>query len=68
MDAVALSSARVMPPLMAMGQGAGVGAALAVQQGCLPGQIDVRQLREILRSQGAMLETDPNARDSYPTV
>ena len=68
MDAVALSSLRVMPPLMAMGQGAGVGAALAVQQGCLPGQIDVEQLRRILRSQGVMLETDPNARDSYPTV
>lgn len=33
MDAVALSSARVMPPLMALAQGAGTGAALAIRHG-----------------------------------
>jgi hypothetical protein len=61
MDAVALSSARVMPPLMVMGQGAGVGAALAVRQGVYPGEVDVREVRKILREDGVMLETDPNA-------
>lgn len=67
MDAVALSSARVMPPLMALGQGAGVGAALAVQQGCDPAQVDVEQIRAILRNSGVMLEPDPNATEMYPT-
>lgn len=66
MDAVALSSARVMPPLMAMGQGAGVGAALAVKQGIFPGQVDVQEVRAILREAGAMLEPDPNAKEMYP--
>jgi hypothetical protein len=61
MDAVALSSARVMPPLMAMGQGAGVGAALAVRLGVFPGAVDVREIRAILAADGVMLETDPNA-------
>ena len=63
MDAVAMSSCRVMPPLMAMGQGAGVGAALAVKQGIYPGQVDPQQVRSILRSDGAMLEPDPNAKE-----
>ena len=62
MDSVAMSSLRVMPPLMAMGQGAGVGAALAVKQGIKPGQVDVQEVRAILRADGVMLETDPNAK------
>ncbi len=66
MDAVALSSARVMPPLMVMGQGAGVGAALAARQGVDPGDVDVREIRKILRADGVMLETDPNARVMWP--
>jgi len=56
MDAVALSSARVMPPLMAMGQGAGVGAALAVRHGVYPGEVDVQEVRAILRESNVMLE------------
>ena len=56
MDAVAMSSARVMPICMAMGEGAGVGAALAVRQGISPRQVDVKQVREILRASGALLE------------
>ena len=63
MDAVAMSSCRVMPPLMAMAQGAGVGAALAVKQGIRPGQVDVQEVRAILRADGCMLEPDPNAKE-----
>jgi hypothetical protein len=66
MDAVALSSARVMPPLMVMGQGAGIGAALAVRDGIRPSQVDVAEVRKILRADGVMLELDPNARVMYP--
>ena len=62
MDSVAMSSLRVMPPLMVMGQGAGVGAALAVKKGVKPGQITPAEVREILRADGVMLETDPNAK------
>jgi len=63
MDAVALSSCRVMPPLMAMGQGAGVGAALAVRKGVDPGQVDVGEIRAVLRADGVMLEPSPEARE-----
>ena len=62
MDSVAMSSLRVMPPLMAMGQGAGVGAALAVKKGVSPAQITPAEVREILRADGVMLEPDPNAK------
>jgi hypothetical protein len=65
MDAVALSSARVMPPLMAMGQGAGVGAALAVKHGVFPGEVDVREIREILLKSDVMLEPSPDATTMY---
>lgn len=63
MDAVALSSARVMPPLMALGQGAGVGAALAVKQKIDPGQVDVAQVRRILIQSGAMLRPDAGSKE-----
>lgn len=62
MDAVAMSSLRVMPPLMAMGQGAGVGAALAIKKGILPSQVDPQEIRAILRADGVMLEPSPDAR------
>ncbi len=61
MDAVALSSARVMPPLMALGQGAGVCAALAVRQHCDPAQVNVEAIRTVLQADGVMLRPDPNA-------
>ena len=63
MDAVALSSCRVMPPLMALGQGAGVGAALAVKQGVDPSQVDVQQIREILKADNVMLEPSKDAKE-----
>lgn len=55
MDSVALSSARVMPTLMVLAQGAGLGAAMAVQAGVDPGKVDVAALRETLRSESVML-------------
>ena len=63
MDAVAMSSCRVMPPLMAMAQGAGVGAALAVKKGIKPGQVDAQEVRAILRADGCQLEPDPDAKE-----
>ena len=58
MDAVALSSARVMPICMAMGEGAGVGAALAVKQGISPRDVDVQEIRAILRRSNVLLEPE----------
>ena len=55
MDAVAMSSARVMPICMAIGEAAGVGAALAVKQDISPRDVDVAQVREILLKAGAIL-------------
>lgn len=56
MDAVAMSSARVMPICMQMGEGAGVGAALAVKQGIEPDKVDVQEIRNILRASGSIVE------------
>ncbi|MBE5781769.1 MAG: FAD-dependent oxidoreductase [Clostridiales bacterium] len=58
MDAVAMSSARVMPICMAMGEGAGVGAALAVKKGILPQDVDVNEIREILLKSNVLLEPE----------
>lgn len=56
MDAVVMSSARVMPTCMAIGDAAGVGAALAVKHGILPGDVDVNEVRAILRKASVILE------------
>jgi len=66
MDAVALSSARVMPPIMAMAQGAGTGAALSVKHGISPKDVDVKELREILAKEDVILAPDPNAKVMFP--
>lgn len=66
MDAVAMSSARVMPPLMALGQGAGVGAALAVQQGIDPAMVDVQQIRAILLKDHVQLVPRADAKVLFP--
>ena len=55
MDAVVMSSARVMPICMAIGEGAGVGAALAVKHGISPRDVDIEELRSILKKNGALL-------------
>ncbi|MFP4442890.1 MAG: FAD-dependent oxidoreductase [Spirochaetia bacterium] len=49
------SSMRVMPPACSVGQGAGIGAALSVRKGCLPGDVDGREVHSLLKEQGAPL-------------
>jgi len=51
-------SARVMGTCMSMGQAAGTAAALCVQSGDPIGQLSVQALRDRLREQGAVLDTD----------
>jgi hypothetical protein len=55
-DAIALGSSRIMTLCMAIGEGAGIGAALAVKNNISPAAIDVRNLRQILLRRGAILE------------
>ena len=50
------ASVRSMAQCMAMGQAAGCAAALAVQGGVTPKEIDVRKLQDELRRMGATLE------------
>lgn len=49
---VALSSARVMPTCFALGQAAGVAAALAVETECPVGNIPPKQLHQHMKEQG----------------
>jgi len=49
---------REIPPMFVLGQAAGVAAALAVEQNCLPRQLDVTEIQEHLRHQGAHLGAD----------
>ncbi len=58
MDSVALSSARVMPTCMCIGEGAGVGAALAVKQNISPRNVDVNEIRHILKASGVQLSPE----------
>lgn len=58
MDAVVMSSARVMPICMAMGEGAGVGAALAVKKGISPKDVDVQEVRSILKASNVLLQPE----------
>lgn len=54
------SSYRVMPVCMAVGQAAGVCAALAARAGCPPGHLDPAEVQRELVRQGANLRnTDP---------
>lgn len=55
-DAVVMSSSRVMPPCMVIGEGAGTGAALAVRHGASPADVDVAELRAVLRGAGVILD------------
>lgn len=51
----ALGGIRIMPPVMAMGQAAGVAAAVSAAAGIQPRDIDVKDLQKRLRQQGAVL-------------
>ena len=57
-DAVAFGSSRIMTLCMAVGEGAGTGAALAIQNNVSPKDIDIDQLRNILIDHGAILSVD----------
>lgn len=54
-DSTAAGAIRVMPPCMAMGQAAGVAAALAVKEGTTVRQVDPQKIRVILKENGAYL-------------
>ncbi len=58
MDAASLASVRVMPQCMSMGQAAGTAAAMALEEGVLPKDIDVKALRQKLLADGAVLTMD----------
>ena len=55
MDAPTLASARVMPYCMAMGEAAGVAAAMAHKTGIAPRDVNTDDLRAILLENGAIL-------------
>ncbi|MCE5314063.1 FAD-dependent oxidoreductase [bacterium] len=46
---------RIMPACTAMGEAAGVAAALSLARGCSPGQVDPVELRAALRQRGALV-------------
>ncbi len=52
----ASSSARLTPSCMAIGQAAGIGAALASRYHCPPADVDICELQTLLRAQGAILD------------
>ena len=54
-DSTAAGAIRVMPPCMGMGQAAGIAAALAVKDGTTVRNVDVQNLREVLKENGACL-------------
>ncbi len=55
-DRLILSSLRVMPNCMTMGEAAGTAAALAIEQNCMTNRIDISELRKRLRGNGAVLD------------
>lgn len=55
-DAIAFGSTRIMTLCMAMGEAAGIGAALSIQHGISPKDVDVQEVRAILREHGGILE------------
>jgi len=50
-----MAGARVMGTCMAIGQAAGTAAAMAVQEGIAPRQVDVSELRATLETDGALI-------------
>jgi len=57
-DPVVFGSSRVMPTCMAVGEGVGIGAALAAKQNILPQEVDVQSIRKKLRGYGAILSLE----------
>ena len=54
-DSTAAGAIRVMPPCMAMGQAAGIAAAMAAEQGVSVKKIDISELQKRLTKRGAYL-------------
>ena len=52
------ASVRSMAQCMAMGEAAGVAAAMATRAGVTPRDLDVGDLRSVLRSAGAIIDAD----------
>jgi len=67
-DAKVMSSSRVMPTCMAVGQAAGVGAAVAAKAGRLPVESDSGEVREILAKTGAILSIQDTVRRFHETI
>jgi len=59
-DPVVFGSSRVMATCMAVGEGTGIGAALAAKQNILPEEVDVQLIRKKLRKHGALLALEDN--------
>lgn len=57
-DPVVFGSSRIMPTCIAVGEGTGIGAALAAQQNILPEEVDVQVIRKKLREYGAILSLE----------
>jgi len=57
-DARVIGSTRVMPSCMAMGEAAGVSAAIAVKESKAPREVNVEKIRGMLKDQGAILSMD----------
>jgi hypothetical protein len=50
-----MAGARVMGTCIAIGQAAGTAAALAVREGIVPAQVDVKRLQALLRQDGQLV-------------
>lgn len=57
-DRGTLASIRVMPQCMNMGEAAGIGAALALEQDCTPAKVSTAEVRRLLLANGAILGMD----------
>lgn len=55
MDAASLASVRVMPQCMSMGHAAGIAAAMAIEGGTAPKDVDVNELHKTLFEEKAIL-------------
>ncbi len=55
-ESQAAGGLRCMPCVMAMGQAAGIAAALAVTDNCTPENINIDEMQAILREKGAILD------------
>lgn len=55
-EKAAFASLRIMGTVMAIGEATGIAAALSVEKGLLLQQVNIKELREILRKNGAKID------------